>query len=199
VLYGRVSTREQHEEGFSIAAQLKACRAYAAAKGLHIVREFVDVESAKRTGRPEFDAMVAFLSQEHGVGAVVVEKTDRLYRNLHDWVTVDRLGVELHLVKEATVVSEESPPPAKFYHGVMVLMAKQYVDLLGAEASKGLLEKAEQGHWPSVAPIGYVNNRESRRIEVDPHRAPLVKQVSSGMPPERCRCKNLLSGRELPV
>jgi hypothetical protein len=32
--------------------------------------------------------------------AVVVEKADRLYRNLPDWVTMDALGVELHLVKE---------------------------------------------------------------------------------------------------
>jgi len=26
-------------------------------------------------------------------------------------------------------------------------------------------DKAEQGHWPSVAPIGYVNNLSTHRIE----------------------------------
>jgi site-specific DNA recombinase len=38
-------------------------------------------------------------------------------------------------------------------------------------------EKAEQGHWPTVAPVGYQNNLETKRIEVDPARGPLVAQI----------------------
>ena len=38
-------------------------------------------------------------------------------------------------------------------------------------------EKAEQGHWPTVAHVGYVNNTTTHRIEVDPIRAPLVAKV----------------------
>ena len=37
-------------------------------------------------------------------------------------------------------------------HGIKVLMAKNYVDNLSEEVKKGLREKAEQGHWPTVAP-----------------------------------------------
>ena len=62
-------------------------------------------------------------------------------------------------------------------HGIKVLMAKNYVDNLSEEVKKGLREKADQGHWPTVAPVGYVNNRETRRIEVDPVRGPLVAHV----------------------
>jgi site-specific DNA recombinase len=38
-------------------------------------------------------------------------------------------------------------------------------------------EKAEQGHWPSVAPIGYVNNLQTHRIEIDPVRGPLITRL----------------------
>ena len=62
-------------------------------------------------------------------------------------------------------------------HGIKVLMAKNYVDNLSEEVKKGLREKAEQGHWPTVAPVGYVNNRVTHRIEVDPVRGPLVARV----------------------
>jgi DNA invertase Pin-like site-specific DNA recombinase len=48
VLYARVSSREQREEGFSIEAQMKLLRAAASKEGLEIVREFVEVESAKK-------------------------------------------------------------------------------------------------------------------------------------------------------
>ena len=38
---------------------------------------------------------------------LLVEKTDRLYRNLRDWVTIDELDVEIHLVKENVVLSPD--------------------------------------------------------------------------------------------
>jgi integrase len=38
-------------------------------------------------------------------------------------------------------------------------------------------EKAEQGHWPTVAHIGYINDTSARRIEVDPERGPLVAKL----------------------
>src|SRR5947207_3290855 len=61
-------------------------------------------------------------------------------------------------------------------HGIKVLMAKNYVDNLSEEVKKGMREKAEQGHWPSIAPVGYVNNLSTHRIEVDPMRGPLIAQ-----------------------
>ena len=36
---------------------------------------------------------------------MLVEKIDRLYRNLKDWETVDELGVEMHFPKEGVVRS----------------------------------------------------------------------------------------------
>src|SRR3989442_10115818 len=62
-------------------------------------------------------------------------------------------------------------------HGIKVLMAKNYIDNLGEEVHKGMLEKARQGHWPSFAPIGYVNSPLTRRIEPDAERAPLIAQL----------------------
>ena len=62
-------------------------------------------------------------------------------------------------------------------HGIKVLMAKNYIDNLSEEVKKGMREKAEQGHWPSMAPIGYVNNPATHRIEPDPQRAPLIAEL----------------------
>ena len=50
-------------------------------------------------------------------------------------------------------------------HGIKVLMAKNYIDNLGEEVRKGMIEKARQGHWPTVAPVGYQNNLATHRIE----------------------------------
>lgn len=60
----------------------------------------------------------------------LVEKTDRLYRNLKDHLALDDLGVSIHLVNEGTVISSESHSSARFLHGIKVLMARNYVENL---------------------------------------------------------------------
>ena len=44
--------------------------------------------------------MLTFLKLSRRCRVVLAEKTDRLYRNLKDWVTIDGFGLEPHLVKE---------------------------------------------------------------------------------------------------
>ncbi len=179
VIYARVSSKEQADEGFSIPAQLKLLRQYAAEHDFEVAREFTDVETAKRTGRVAFDEMVQYLGRVKGRPALLVEKTDRLYRNFRDYVTLDELDLEVHLVKEGSVLSDDSRSNEKFMHGIKVLMAKNYVDNLSEEASKGMREKAEQGIWPSSAPLGYVNVKigDKRIIAADPERADLVRRM----------------------
>jgi site-specific DNA recombinase len=180
VTYARVSSKEQEKEGFSIPAQLKLLKEYAAAQGFSIAQEYVDVETAKQTGRAAFGEMIEFLKARPAVRVLLAEKTDRLYRNLKDWVTLDDLEVEIHFPKEGVVLSRESRSSEKFMHGIKVLMAKNYVDNLSEETRKGMLEKAEQGVWPSFAPLGYRNvaSPDGRKIiEPDPKAAPIVTKL----------------------
>lgn len=87
VIYSRVSSKDQEREGFSIPAQQKLLREYANEHCLTIVREFVDVETAKQAGRNGFGEMLAFLKTDPSCRTILVEKTDRMYRNIKDWVT----------------------------------------------------------------------------------------------------------------
>src|SRR3954464_12605740 len=82
VIYARVSSKEQEKEGFSIPAQLKLLKEYAAANGFTVAGEYLDIETAKQAGRAAFDAMVAYLKAHPSIRVMLVEKTDRLYRNL---------------------------------------------------------------------------------------------------------------------
>jgi len=180
VIYARVSSREQEREGYSIPAQLDLLRAYAAENNFDVVEEFTDVETAKRTGRTHFNRMLTFLRKKRpNPPAILVEKTDRLYRNLKDWVSVDGIKADVHLVKEGVVLSDESRSSEKFVHGIKVLMAKNYVDNLSEEVRKGMNQKAAEGHWPSSAPIGYLNHREAGRsyIVPDPERALMIRNL----------------------
>ena len=81
IIYARVSSKEQEKEGFSIPAQLKLLHAYALERGFCVMKEFIDVETAKAAGRSQFSEMVKFLQADTEAKDILVEKTDRLYRN----------------------------------------------------------------------------------------------------------------------
>jgi len=180
VLYARVSTAEQAREGFSIPAQVQLLEEYARARGVEIAARFTDVESAGKAGREQFGAMLSYLAAHPATRVVLVEKTDRLYRNPKDWVTVEDLELEVHLVKEGSVISKDSRSSEKFMHGIRVLMARNFLDNLREEVIKGMNQKAAEGLWPTKAPVGYLNvpgDRGKSTIAPDPAKAPLVRQL----------------------
>jgi site-specific DNA recombinase len=177
VVYARVSSKEQEKEGFSIPAQQKLLREYAGRMHFEILAKFTDVETAKAAGRIQFGKMVSYLREHPDIKAILVEKTDRLYRNFRDYVLLEDLDVEIHLVKENETISKNSRSHAKFIHGIKVLMAKNFIDNLSEEVKKGMREKAEQGDWPNKAPLGYLNNKETRQLEVDSDRAQIVAEL----------------------
>jgi len=175
ISYARVSSVEQRERGLSIEAQIRFIRKYARDHDLKIVREFVEVETAKVTGRPRFLEMFEFLKETPGCKIILVEKTDRLYRNFQDMVDLDNLGVDIHFTKEGAIVGPNARSSDKFMHGIRVLMAKNYSDNLSEEVRKGLHEKVLRGEWPHGAPWGYKNNRETHTIDIDPAKSAFVK------------------------
>ena len=181
VLYVRVSSKEQESEGFSIPSQVRLLHEYAASKGFTVVREFQDVETAKVSGRTHFNEMLAYLKKHHAsCRTILAEKTDRLYRNPKDWVALDDLDVEIHLVKENEIASRNSRSSEKFMHGMKVLMAKNFIDNLSEETRKGMLEKALSGIYPSFAPVGYrnVEGANGKRVIVpDPATAGLITEL----------------------
>ena len=187
VLRARVSSKEQEEEGFSLPAQIRPLEEYAARNGMEIVRQFVDVESSKTGGRAGFNEMVAYLKKRGAsCQTILVEKTDRLYRNIKDWAILDELGVTIHLVKENAIIGPGSRSHEQFVHGIKVLMARNYSLNLGEETTKGMLEKARAGIYPSFAPVGYRNadGPAGKRIIVpDPDTAPIVTELFTGMAP----------------
>ena len=177
VIYARVSSKDQEREGYSIPAQLKLLREYALDHDFAIQKEFLDVETAKTTGRKQFGEMLNYFRDNPACRVLIVEKTDRLYRNFRDCVTLEDLDVEIHLPKEGQVISKNSKSQAKLVHGIQVVIARNYIENLREEVRKGMREKAEQGIYPSRPPLGYRNNIAEHTIEVDPQNAPIAQRM----------------------
>jgi site-specific DNA recombinase len=184
IIYTRVSSREQQQEGFSLGAQAKALRDHADRNDMKVLKAFEDVETAKTSGRKQFNEMVSWLKKNRSCRTLLVEKTDRLYRNLKDAVTLEELNIETHLVKEGQIISKDAKSQAKLIHGINLVLARNYSENLQEEVKKGMREKASQGGYPGHAPFGYRNNKAERTIEIDPVDSPMVIRLMDFYAPE---------------
>lgn len=80
VCYLRVSTARQGASGLGLEAQRAAVQAHAAAAGMAIVAEYVEVESGKRSDRPQLAAALGACRLHRA--QLVIAKLDRLARNV---------------------------------------------------------------------------------------------------------------------
>lgn len=164
VAYIRVSTEEQAKHGFSIEAQQQVLRDYAKGNGLVIAEEFVEAESAYKPGRPRFHDMLTLLKRRRDLTGVLCYKVDRLARNLTDFAEVaEMVGIEVISATEPQLTGSTGEMIA----GIQAVFARHFSQQLAERVSLGMRTKAERGLWPSTAPIGYLNDPETRGIIPD--------------------------------
>ena len=181
VLYVRVSSQEQADEGYSLDAQEKEGERYAERHRIEIVKRWVVSESAKAEGRKAFSELLSFAKSHPEVKIILVEKSDRLTRNLEDLVQVKNLvskhDKEIHFFKRDLVIHKDSKSYEMFQLSVDSVISALYIDTLGEEVRKGMNEKAERGEFPQRPPLGYKNNKVTKLIEIDPDYALLIRRM----------------------
>ncbi len=81
VAYYRVSTDKQGKSGLGLEAQQDAVRRYLNGGTWTLVGEFTEVESGRRSRRPQLEAAIALAKKQKAT--LIVAKLDRLYRNAY--------------------------------------------------------------------------------------------------------------------
>ena len=167
-LYARVSTPEQ-----SVEPQLRDLRAYAAARGLGIVREFSDVgvSGAKRS-RPALDALMT-AARRREFDTVIVHRFDRFARSTRH--LVDALGTFRSLGIEFVSYSENidtSTPIGEAMFSIIAAMAQLERDLISERVKMGIRNARAKGKRIGRKPLAnygaaeLIQCRELRRAGV---------------------------------
>ncbi len=175
-LYARKSTDVEDKQVRSIEDQLSVLRALAKTEGLTIAEEFVEKQSAKKLGRPVFNEMLMRIERGEAQG-IVCWKLDRLARNPVDGGQIQwflQRGILQHI---QTHDRSYRPTDNFMLMSVEFGMANQFILDLSANTKRGLHEKVKRGEYPSLAPIGYLNDRIKKTIVVDKHCAKIVRQA----------------------
>jgi DNA invertase Pin-like site-specific DNA recombinase len=180
VIYCRVSTVEQAEEGNSLATQEKVCREYGDKNGYEIAQVFIERgESAKTANRTELRKLLEYSAQKkNGVVAIIVYKIDRLSRNTDDYsqlrILLKRYGVSIRSTSEQI----EDTPVGRFMENTMANIAQFDNDIRAERCSNGMRDAVREGRYVWAAPIGYSNVKIGERATIAPNEmAPLVRRA----------------------
>ena len=93
--YCRVSTEEQGGDGYGLAAQRAAIKAYCASRDWKLAGMHSEIASASSMKRPLLEEAIQKAGQWHGKGIVVVSRLDRLTRStLHFAQLLERADAE---------------------------------------------------------------------------------------------------------
>ncbi|MGE3408722.1 MAG: recombinase family protein [Pirellulales bacterium] len=92
VAYYRVSTKRQGESGLGLEGQQSAVESYGKASGCNLLAAYTEVESGRRSDRPELAK--AFAHAKSARAIVVIAKLDRLARNVAFTATLMESGTD---------------------------------------------------------------------------------------------------------
>ena len=183
VIYLRVSSKGQEENGFSLDAQEKMCKEYAEKENLQVVKIWKGAESAwGKIERANFKEMITYVKKNSDIKHIIFDIEDRMTRNYRDKLDIDELvfgglNITVHFARTHSIYGADASPDKKFALNIGVAVSAKLSDDISRKTTMGMTEKAEQGLYPSCAPIGYLNNRNTGKIDVDPVRGPLIKKL----------------------
>jgi site-specific DNA recombinase len=210
LLYVRVSTDEQAQQGYSLDYQEETLRTFCKRMNYQVIAVFREDHSAKNFKRPEWSRLQTFLkTNKRLVDKVLFTKWDRFSRNIHDAFTeikkLEYFGIEPNAV-EQWLESENQD---------RVILLSFYLSIGEAERAKiasrtkdGTYQAKKEGYYASRAPYGYDSQRDGakstrgsakgkRSILVPNSMAPFVtkafKQVALSVEPVEATRKRLYS------
>ena len=176
-LYARKSEEDDARQIQSIGDQIKLANELAETSGVSISEVFQEARSAKRPGRPIFNEMVARIEAGEAEG-IIAWHPDRLARNAvdagHLIDLIDR--GRLHDLKFPSYRFENTPE-GKWMLSIVLGQSKYFVDKLSKDVRRGIRSKLEKGHYPQVAPPGYLNDLVNHTIIADPERFEMVHRA----------------------
>jgi len=184
VIYARVSTKRQAEDGLPIDSQLDRCRARADAAGAVVERVFVDGGiSGRIESRPEFQAAIDYC-ERNGVDYFITWSTSRFARDKHTAATykrrLDRAGTRLVYV---SVDIDRDSDAGYLTESFMEVMDEYYSRQISKDTRRSMIRNAEQGYWNGGrVPFGYrvvraTDNPKRRRLEIDPIESDVVRRI----------------------
>jgi DNA invertase Pin-like site-specific DNA recombinase len=179
ISYLRVSTKRQGRSGLGLEAQRQAVDDYLNGGRWSLIKEVVEVESGKRSGRPMLEDALK-VCRAYGA-TLVIAKLDRLSRDAHFLLGLEKAGVDF--------VAVDMPNANRLTVGIMAMVAEdegrrisaRTKEALAAAKRRGKKLGGDRGVVPSekareLASVALKARASSRAADL----APIIEELRAG-------------------
>ncbi|MGY3563173.1 DNA invertase Pin-like site-specific DNA recombinase [Bradyrhizobium sp. USDA 4463] len=135
IAYYRVSTDKQSKSGLGLDAQKKAVADYLDGGKWELLGEFTEIESGKRSDRPELEKALAACKKHKA--RLVIAKLDRLSRNVAFIATL--------MERKVDFIAVDNPHATKFNLHILAAVAEFERDAISARTKAALAAAKAKG------------------------------------------------------
>lgn len=184
-VYLRVSTLAQSEEdAYGLDVQEERARKFCNSQGYILDEAHLYTDKISGGTKPEDREGLSKLlaAAERGeFDCVLVYKIDRLARNLKIFLGIVEQLLALKLIfRSVTEPIDTSTPIGEMVMQILAMFAQFERGMIRERTMSGRIKAAQTGKWVgSVPPYGYVLNKTTRQLEINPKEGHIVKQIFS--------------------
>ena len=182
VIYQRVSTDEQAEQGYSLDAMYERCVFFIKSQDAELIRVFQDNGFSGRLPpgkRPALNELLSCVKDKSNqFDSVLVWRLDRLSRSLRDTVNIEYILRKNNIALES--VSEKidtSTAAGAMFFNTVANFAEFESAQIGERTWNAMSHKVGEVYLGGRPPYGY--RRSGNTLEVYPEEAEIVKKVYS--------------------
>ncbi len=193
LIYCRVSSKRQVEEGNGLGSQEKRCRNYAFSKGYKVEKVFEEKGvSGALFDRPAMKELISFLDKNAHKEYVII--FDDLKRFARDYSVHLKLKMELVEARGATLeclnFNFENTPEGEFVEGILALQGELERKQNRRQVIQKQKARLERGFWPFCPPPQFKHIKSKQHGKILVSREPMASISKEAL--ERY-AKNLLN------
>ncbi|MDF2368866.1 recombinase family protein [Sneathiella sp.] len=158
LIYCRVSSKKQTEDGSGLHSQEYRCRQYAEAKQYYVEEVFPDKVSGGGDfmKRPGMVALLDYLDANPDENYVVIfDDLKRYARDTEFHLTLRRLMKARNARRECLNFNFDDSPEGKFNETIFAATGTLEREQIGRQTRQKSQARIEQGYWTFRAPVGY--------------------------------------------
>ncbi len=176
IIYCRKSTESEDRQVLSLDSQVHELLDIAKNQDLEVIKTMKESMSAKAPGRPIFNDMMKMIVSGKA-DAILCWKIDRLTRNPVDGGQLQWLLQTGKIKCIKTFEKNYLPNDNVLLMSIEQAMANQYIRDLSVNVKRGIREKISRGEWSGRAPLGFLNDKVTRNIVIDPARSKYIPRA----------------------
>jgi site-specific DNA recombinase len=171
ITYGRVSTEEQKENGFSLNHQKEMLKRYCDIKEYKILKHYVEDYSAKTFNRPEWKILRDYVKKnKNSIDMLLVTKWDRFARDSEGATAVIRefskMGIIINAIEQPL---DMTIPENKLILAMYLVIPEIENDKIAQRTKDGMRRAKKEGCFMGKAPFGYSNAKIMEKTSIAPN------------------------------